>query len=429
MWLKYWGKIVNQKPVSIVKRYYWWKMVDDYSAMRWPCPEWFHVPSKNEWAAITTVWIYLWGGNNDWTNFGVAFKLPFAGTRIYSSAEVSDQGTKAFYWSYTKYSTNSAYYFRANSTSFGTNYAYYRAHGLSLRPFKDSPIIPTSSWTKLYWTSIEAWGIFWDSTSWLISVSANWQTWITIADKNLWATTVWNAGDTLTEANCGWYFQWWNNYMFPFTWTVTTSSTQVDASNYWPWNYYNSSTFIIWSGDWSSVQNDNLRWGDTWVQQRPAEVIKVYKWNIQIRPNMPAEFTDWDSWVVSAVSAELQWNIDDTILNLFWETFYIALDDDIGNGDSLEDLWWVYDTITSGNDEWNWLQISDWGDMTDMNHIIPYNDSATDAVCIVRDNDDRTDVEYLVWTSSGHGSFAFQLSSLATHFSGKDTVCMFIFLT
>lgn len=110
----------------------------------------------------------------------------------------------------------------------------------------------------------------------LISMSADWNTWYTIMDKNLWATTVFNTGDTLSEANCWNYFQWWNNYGFAWTGAVTTSNTKVDASTYWPWNHYSSSTFITVSEspyDWSSVQNDNLWWwvtGTNEAMQWPA---------------------------------------------------------------------------------------------------------------------------------------------------------------
>ena len=56
-------------------------------------------------------------------------------------------------------------------------------------------------------------------------------------------------------------YQWGNNYWFPSTGTISnTSSTQVDASTYWPWNYYSSSTFIYGSFNWSSAQNDDLWW-------------------------------------------------------------------------------------------------------------------------------------------------------------------------
>ena len=61
------------------------------------------------------------------------------------------------------------------------------------------------------------------------------------------------------ETWMGAYYQWGNNADNTAT---ATSGTQVNASTYNPSNYYNSSTFITNSGDWSSVQNDNL-WGNT----------------------------------------------------------------------------------------------------------------------------------------------------------------------
>ena len=152
----------------------------------------------------------------------------------------------------------------------------------------------------------------------------------------------------------------------------------------------------------------------------------AYGWGNTPTPT-PAEFTDWDAWVISSVTAELWRDIDSTILHLFWDEFYVSLDDDIGNWDSLYELWRIYDTIANDNEDWYWLQISDWWDMTDINHIKPYGNLATDAVCIVWDNDDWSDAQYLVWTPNWLHSFSFQFSSLASHFSGKDTVCMFIF--
>lgn len=99
---------------------------------------------------------------------------------------------------------------------------------------------------------------------WLISLSSNWTNWITIADKNLWATTVWSSWDTLDESNCGKFYQQWNNFGFPHTWPVTTSNTQVNASTYWPWNYYSSNVFITSNSDgWDNSDNKNLWWGVT----------------------------------------------------------------------------------------------------------------------------------------------------------------------
>lgn len=100
---------------------------------------------------------------------------------------------------------------------------------------------------------------------WLISLSYDWENRATIADKNLWATQVYNDWDTLTKANCWKMYQWWNNYWFDWNDvnSLTTSTTQVDASQYWPWNYYESSTFIISTSnpyDWDSSNNLDLWW-------------------------------------------------------------------------------------------------------------------------------------------------------------------------
>lgn len=118
------------------------------------------------------------------------------------------------------------------------------------------------------WRATPPW-IYHNSTLWLITLADGAWNDITIADKNLWATQVYNDGDALSKANCGKYYQWWNNYWFPRNWWMSTAAGQVSSSGYWPWNYYSSSIFRIidigqfQNWDWSSNQNDNLRWDVT----------------------------------------------------------------------------------------------------------------------------------------------------------------------
>ena len=134
-----------------------------------------------------------------------------------------------------------------------------------------------------------AW-IYRNQTEWIISLSSDGTTRITIADKNLWATQVYNDGDTLSEANCGKYYQRGNNYWFPFTWSVTTSSTKVNAWTYWPWNYYSSSTFITPSTspyNWDSSNNSNL-WGwTTWT-------VEAMQWPCANGFHIPTQ-DEWNS--------------------------------------------------------------------------------------------------------------------------------------
>lgn len=103
--------------------------------------------------------------------------------------------------------------------------------------------------------SVWAW-IYHNATLWLISYSLNGENWITIADKDLWASAVYGQWNL---------YQWGNNHWFPTSWFTTSSTKVADVSNYWPWNYYESSTFITWGAwydNWFNTMNSNLRW---WV--------------------------------------------------------------------------------------------------------------------------------------------------------------------
>lgn len=281
------------------------------SDMQWPAPSGFHVPLTTEWQWLKAImdWLSL----TIWNDWRINLHLPFAGYRSYSSARDGLQGDGGRYWSSTPRDSDMAYILSFGSTNILPQNVYERAYGCSVRCFKNSFTVPTSSWTVINGTLWSAW-IFRNQTEWIISITSDWTTWYTIQDKNLWATTVYNNWDTLSETNCGYYYQRWNNYWFPRTWSVTTSSTQVDASNYWPWNYYNSDTFIIWSGDWSNVQNDNLWW---WVSQ----------WTYQecIHNVISATDTKYTAWtwinidsnnVISSTATSAQWwNITWTLSN------------------------------------------------------------------------------------------------------------------
>lgn len=101
-------------------------------------------------------------------------------------------------------------------------------------------------------------GIYHNSTLWLLSYSSDWSTWYTIADKDLWASEV--------------YWQWllyqrWNNYWFTLSnWNTNISTTQVDTTWYWPWNYYSDNTYIAnwtWYSNWFNPDNLDLWWWTT----------------------------------------------------------------------------------------------------------------------------------------------------------------------
>lgn len=112
-------------------------------------------------------------------------------------------------------------------------------------------------------------GIYHNATLWLISVSTDWTERVTLMDKNLGATTVYNDWDTLSEANCWKYYQRWNCYGFPWSWDVNITETKQNVEWYWPWNYYSSDIFVHWTinTSWMDWINTNLWWWNTWTYE------------------------------------------------------------------------------------------------------------------------------------------------------------------
>lgn len=300
--------------------YAWWDNVD-YSALKWPCPDWYHIPTQPEFNDLVTKFLSLWLWK--WT-FYTYYKVPMAWFAWWDSGySFRDTWTQAKLVLATAESENRTYYTYVTTDYVAATYNLYKwYYWYSLRPFKDEPSIPDSNWTVLYQWTWNAW-IYYNATEWLISLSTDWTNWITVADKNLWATTVFNTWDTLSEANCGKFYQWWNNYGFPWvgsdtTWVVT-SSTKVDAGSYWPWEY-SSSTFITTWADWSSVTNNNLWWWVTWVIQTPKKVKEIYVSQQEV-PRLPNEYQE-----VNYIESHWEQAIDTWFKPLYEEEYRAVVD-------------------------------------------------------------------------------------------------------
>lgn len=134
---------------------------------------------------------------------------------------------------------------------------------------------------RRYQTILNTPWIYYSPSLKVISMSWDWVTWTTMADRNLWASTVYHDWDTLSESNCWYFFQWGNNYWFPYSGSVSKTYNQTDASNYWPWNYYSSNLFFLvrnWqpSSSWESSWNRNLWWDLTntfWARRWPCDSV------------------------------------------------------------------------------------------------------------------------------------------------------------
>lgn len=264
-----------------------WYSVIRHSDMQGPCPNGFHIPLASEWSSalniITTLeWISQTSAGAN--KIATDLHLPYAWAITVSSTppRAGNVGTTWRYRTATAtINTDGAYWgnclvLTTRSTPYREVWWWRRAFGYTLRAFKDVPEIPDSGWTTIFdGSSTAAWAwIFWNQTDWLISLSLDWENWITIADKNVGATEVWNfssSTSSYTAGNCGNFYIRWNNHWQPRTSDGTyspTTSTKINASWYWPGHYFKQDIVVtIWTSpdsDWSSVQNDNL-WG--WISQ------------------------------------------------------------------------------------------------------------------------------------------------------------------
>lgn len=254
--------------------YIWQPVV--VSDMQWPCPDGFHVPLSTERAGLRNIMNSLTFQESYWVPWRIYLKMPYTWYRDVNGS-IYYQNSEWYYWACNWYQSSRTYFLSfSNYDSASTWASGNNSNSHTIRPFKDSFVVPTSSWTVLNWTLWGAW-IFRNQADWLISITSDGTTWYTIADKNLWATTVYNDWDTLSEANCWKYYQKWNNYWFPWDWTISkTSSTQVDVSTYWPWNYYSSDTYIT-TNPWYSSYNGNIRWWvSQWTFTKTQKVQNIY---------------------------------------------------------------------------------------------------------------------------------------------------------
>ena len=363
-----------------------WLSTEEKNARQWPCPDWYHIPSETEWGWIKSVMSSLW--NTTWDSRRIKLHMPFAWVRSFSSSNKNSEGSRWYYWwsdvyDYQNITARCAVLY---SNTLYVPHTSSRGDACSIRAFKDSYVTPESDWTVIQWTLWSAW-IFRDQTNWLISITSNWTTWYTIMDKNLWATTVYSDWDTLTQDNMGNMYQFWNNYWFPSTWTISNiSSTQINADDYWPKNPYYSSTFIKWWADRTTDQNPDLWWGKSWTY-KSISVDSISSWdmnysdfnriektwatitldlNSYIEPsadftvNAPSTIEDWQRYILRVVTWATPYTMtlwtwitnpyseSTTLLaNTVHQFGFLAIDWDLELQPSVtQSWWWEWWTIT-----------------------------------------------------------------------------------
>lgn len=245
---------------------------------QWPCPNGYHIGTRTEWSSIVSMLDRLWVKNEtDTMNY---LKLPAAYYLNRSNWSKNQSYWKVRIWTSTMTNNATAPAFIIDENHVVQVKDDKPGNAFSIRPLKDNPMIPDSTWTTLYQWAWNAW-IFWNSTLWLISLSRDWITWATMADKNLWATNVWDDGL---------YYQFWNNHGFAVSPSTYYTSKVSNTQWYWPGNYYDDEHFIRVSSwnNWFTDTNNNIWW---WVTNGT--------WTMPYYAFYNCDWTFIDDWYVS----------------------------------------------------------------------------------------------------------------------------------
>lgn len=344
---------------------------DEKYANKWPCSEWFHVPTQSELHGVRRIWVDIWawtGSSGTWVSQYLL--MPYTWVRRNSDGSFTISWWN--YWSCTwELGRQLVYYILSwfkwwfNDTS---NQDPALASSISstywfpIRPFKDDYVAPDNSWTVLYdGSSFATWAwIFWNQTAWIISITDGTNLY-TLSDKNCWATVVWTYGDTNTDENCWNLYQWWNNYGFSRSGTITTaavSGSGIDINGeYWPENPYSSSTFYTSSQSWWAYGTGSidLRW---WVI--PWKYVKP--WNGRYLGNAYpfkpiSKGTSWQ--ILTKTSYWFDWETKYTLPTGTASSWYVLTK----SGPSASNyVWkaWIWVSTQSNNNLSSWWLIWAW---------------------------------------------------------------------
>lgn len=103
----------------------------DQNLLKWPCPDWYHVPTNKEWNDLITVASI----SNEDDAFNILW-LPLAGARSFLDSTMSQVGSAGAYWSSSP-SNSDAYDLLIMWTNILPNNLYTRSSGYSIRCFKN----------------------------------------------------------------------------------------------------------------------------------------------------------------------------------------------------------------------------------------------------------------------------------------------------
>ena len=224
---------------------WWWHQNNGWNATDWTFWTWWHWIGWS-WSSFAETW---WWGWWYWWGGGVANGAWGWSWYVYT------QSTEASVPS--SYDKNSDYYLKEASTKWwwetfesvdwwtetGHTWNWYAKIEITWWHESINPTYITSP------------GAYHNPDLWLISISTDWENWITISDKNVWATVA-DPEDTDSYWDI---FQYWNIHHFAWDWswwTVTVRNEVPDLTGYEGGNLYSDDKYRT-NIDWNAA-NKNL---------------------------------------------------------------------------------------------------------------------------------------------------------------------------
>lgn len=224
---------------------------------QWPCPNGFHIGTKDEWNDLKAAMTVLWLRNK--TDVMRYLMVPSAYYLARSNGTKETRYWVCRIWTSTMTANNVAWCMGIDQNDAMLLQEDKPGNGFSIRPFKDKP----PKWNSSEWETMvktQYGQMMYSLTLWLISIYAldpnTFKEYkIYISDKNLWATNVWD----------NWlFYQFWNNTWYTYNASPYVTSKPTLSDNYWPGNYYTGKFVRVSSGNnWFNWTCNNIWWWTT----------------------------------------------------------------------------------------------------------------------------------------------------------------------
>lgn len=191
----------NKKQPWSSNNYLWWYSRTE-ADMQWPCPSWWHVPTKDEWQAIYNAWNSSTNKSTSEAstskNFAKDLKLPPAGNRLYSNLSFYNRGSYGSYWSSTPSTADRAYGLFFDTSNVSPQDVSRRSNGRAVRCLQNSPtrtVTFTANWETFKSVDVKRWSTVSQPSPAPTTSNGTFQGWY----PSVWADTAFNFSTPITE--------------------------------------------------------------------------------------------------------------------------------------------------------------------------------------------------------------------------------------